>query len=361
MTVRSLDEAVDHALAHAMAADERIITWGEDLALIRRDLLIRFGPERVKDAPISESAFLYAGVGAAMAGLKPVVELYMVDFAAVGWSALLNGAAKFTDFSGGTWPVPLVVRAGYGGWYADGGQHEQALWGSLAGTPSTIVVVPSTPADAAGLMLGVLEADAFAIFLTPKLLDRQMLDFLGGAGRAAVDLTGIIPPAGARGDVPEPLAALPIGRAELRRDGADVLLLGIGVGVHRCLEAAAVLAETGVDASVLDLRTVRPLDREAIASHAARTGRVVVVDEDYGWGGLTGEVAAVLLESGVSCVYVRVAVEQTIPFAPHLEYAALPNVQRIVAAVRRLEERTAGSDAGHQRDRITPAPSRVRP
>lgn len=337
MSVRSYDEAVDHALAQAMGTDERIVTWGEDVELIRHDLLVRFGPERVRDAPISESAFLYAGVGAAMTGLKPVVELYMIDFAAVGWSAILNGAAKFTDFSGGTWPVPLVVRAGYGGWYGDGGQHEQALWGALATCPSTTVVVPSTPADAAGLMLAALDSNTFTIFLTPKLLDRQMLDSLGGASRPTVDLATVVPAEAAYGDVPDPVTPLPLGRAELRRDGADVLLVSVGVGVHRCLEAADLLAQSGVEASVLDLRAVTPLDREAIATHGARTGRVVVADEDYGWGGLAGEVAAVLLESGTRVRYARVAVEHTIPFAAHLEYAALPNPQRIVAAVRGLQ------------------------
>lgn len=337
MTIRSYDEAVDHALAQAMAADERILTWGEDLELIRRDLLARFGPERVRGTPISESAFLYAGVGAAMAGLKPVVELYMIDFATVGWSALVNGAAKFTDFSGGTWPVPLVVRAGYGGWYGDGGQHEQALWGALAACPSTTVVVPSTPADAAGLMLAALDSNAFTIFLTPKLLDRQMLDYLGGGSRPSVDLASVVPSDGARGEVSDTVTALPLGQAALRRDGADVLLVSVGVGVHRCLEAADLLAKSGVEASVLDLRTVTPLDREAIAKHAVRTARIVVVDEDYAWGGLSGEVAALLMESGAPVKYARVAVEHTIPFAPHLEYAALPNLQRITAAVRGLE------------------------
>lgn len=337
MTARSFDEAVDHALAQAMAADQRILTWGEDLELIRRDLLARFGPERVRGTPISESAFLYAGVGAAMAGLRPVVELYMIDFVTVGWSALVNGAAKFGDFSGGTWPVPLVVRAGYGGWYGDGGQHEQALWGALATCPSTTVVVPSTPADAAGLMLAALDSNAFTVFLTPKLLDRQMLDYLGGSSRPTVDLSSIVPPEAARGEVPDRVTALPLGQAVLRRDGGDVLLVSVGVGVHRCLQAADVLAQSGVEASVLDLRTVAPLDREAVATHAVRTGRVVVADEDYGWGGLTGEVAAVLMESGAHVDYARVAVQRTIPFAPHLEYAALPNPQRIVAAVLAME------------------------
>ncbi len=336
MSRMTLDQAVDHALAQAMADDDRILTWGEDVRLLRRNLLARFGPERVLDTPISESAFMYAGVGAAMGGLVPVVELYMIDFAAVGWSAILNAASKFPDFSGGRLSLPLVIRAGYGGWYSDGGQHEQALWGSLASYPSTNVVVPSTPADAAGLMLTALQRRDFSVFLTPKLLDAQMLDYLGGNSRDTVDFTPVVPAEGLWGEVPDVVAGIPFGQAVLRREGDDVLLLSVGVGVHRCLEAAHLLEAAGTSAAVLDLRTVAPLDAEAIIGHAARTRRVVVVDEDYTRAGLSGEVAALLLESGIGAEYARVTVEGTIPFAPHLEYAALPNAQRILGAVKGL-------------------------
>jgi pyruvate/2-oxoglutarate/acetoin dehydrogenase E1 component len=304
--------------------------------LLRRDLLARFGPDRVRDAPISEAAFMYAGLGAAMAGLVPVVELYMIDFATVGWSAIANGASKFHDFSGRRWDTPLVIRAGVGGWYSDGGQHEQALWGALASFPSTTVVCPSTPSDAAGLMLSALQATSFVVFLTPKLLDGQLRGYLGGGNRSTVDLSRLVPVEGASGEVADRVLPVPIGRAELRRAGSDVALVSVGVGVHRCLEAAAVLADRGVSASVLDLRSVAPLDRDAVVEQADSTGRIVVVDEDYVRGGLTGEVAALLLESGSAARYARVAVETTIPFAPHLEYAALPNAERIVAAVEGL-------------------------
>jgi pyruvate/2-oxoglutarate/acetoin dehydrogenase E1 component len=337
MTVMRYDQAVDHALGQAMAADERVLTWGEDVKLIRRDLLARFGPDRVRDTPISESAFLYAGIGAAMAGLKPVVELYMIDFAAVGWAAIVNGASKFRDFSGGRWDIPLVIRAGVGGWYTDGGQHEQTHWGALASYPSTTVLCPSTPADAAGLMLSALQSDNFTVFLTPKLLDGQMLDFLGGDSRDTVDFSHLVPTAGARADIPDVVSPVPIGTAALRREGSDVVLVSVGVGVHRSLEAADVLARQGVEAAVLDLRSVAPLDRDAVVEQAAATGRVVVVDEDYARAGLTGEIAALLLESGTPAKYARVAVETTIPFAPHLEYAALPNAERIVAAAKSLQ------------------------
>lgn len=337
MTVMKYGRAVDHGLAEAMALDPRVVTWGEDVRLIHRDLLARFGPERVRDTPISESAFLYAGVGAAMAGLRPVVEIMLVDFIAVAWSAICNAASKFRDFSGGRWEVPLVVRAGCGGWYTDGGQHEQVLWGQLGAYPNIKVVCPSTPADAAGLMLSAVQSDEVVVFLEHKLLSEQWIDYLAGASRSTVSFEHLVPAAGAEGDVPSPLAPIPLGRAALRREGSDVALISLGVGAHRCLEAAQSLAESGIEASVLDLRSVAPLDKDAVLAQARQAGRVVVVDEDYLRGGLSGEIAALLLEAGVHARYARVAVEGTIPFAPHLEYAALPNVERILTAVKGLE------------------------
>lgn len=332
----TFDAALDHALAQAMASDPRIVTWGEDVRLLRRNLLARFGPQRVLDTPISESAFLYAGLGAALEGLVPVVELYMIDFAAVAWSAIVNGAARFPGFSGGRVTVPLVVRAGYGGWYSDGGQHQQALWGSLLGDPVTNIVVPSTPADAAGLLLTAVRREELTVLLTAKLLDAQLLDYLGGSSRPTVDFTPVVPSAGAVGLVPRDVEPIPFGQSIIRRDGGDVALVSVGVGVHRCLEAAEVLAAEGVAASVLDLRTLAPLDRDAILRVARRTAAIVVADEDYRGAGLPGEIAAVLLEGGVPVAYARVAVERTTPFAPHLERAALPNAERIVAAAHRL-------------------------
>ena len=337
MTIMKYGQAVDFAVAEAMAEDDRVVTWGEDVKLIHRDLLVRFGPERVRDTPISESAFLYAGIGAAMAGLRPVVEIMLIDFLPVAWSGIVNAASKFRDFSGGRWEIPLVVRAGCGGWYTDGGQHEQVLWGQLAAYPNINVVCPSTPADAAGLMLTAVETDEVVVFLEHQLLSEQWIDYLAGGSRSTVDFDHLIPADGAQGEVPLPLEQVPLGRAAVRREGSDVALISLGVGVHRCIEAAQVLGGSGIDASVLDLRSVSPLDRDAVVDQVRKTRRVVVVDEDYVQGGLSGEIAAVLLEADVTAAYARVAVEGTIPFAPHLEYAALPNVERIVAAAAGLE------------------------
>src|SRR5512137_1624823 len=193
-------QAVDDAIGQAMADDPHIILFGEDVPLLRRNLLVRFGPKRVLGTPISESAFLGAGVAAAMAGLRPVVEMYMVDFMGVAMDALLNHAAKVEAFSGGKWRVPLVVRAPCGGGYGDGGQHEQSLWGWLAHIPGLTVVVPSTPADAGGLMMAALQQDGPVLFLEHKLISSLWLDFLGSGGR---DTVGFDTPAeGTRGPAP---------------------------------------------------------------------------------------------------------------------------------------------------------------
>ena len=176
-------QAIDDALAQAMAEDSRIILLGEDVPLLRNNLLVRFGPKRVRGTPISESAFLGAGVAASMAGLRPVVEIYMVDFLGVCMDALLNHAAKVEAFSGGKWTAPVVVRVPCGGGYGDGGQHEQSLWGWLAHIPGLTVVVPSTPADAGGLLLAALQHDGPVIFLEHKLLSETWLEFLGSGAR----------------------------------------------------------------------------------------------------------------------------------------------------------------------------------
>jgi pyruvate dehydrogenase E1 component beta subunit len=301
---------------------------------MRRAQYVRFGGERVLDAPISEAALLGTALGSAMLGLRPVVEIMFVDFVGVALDQLLNHAAKLDALSGGRWTAPIVVRAACGGGYGDAGQHEQALWGLLAGIPGLSVVVPSTPADAAGLFLGALADPGPVVFLEHKLLADYWLDYVGGSARSTVSFD--IPADGARGPVPDPLEPVPLGRAALRRDGTDVALVSLGVGVHRCLTVAERLAAEGVEAAVLDLRSVAPLDRAAVTDLGRRTRRVVVVDEDYLRGGLSGEIAAVLAEDGGSTSFARVATETTIPYARHLEEQVLPGVDRILAAVRGL-------------------------
>ncbi len=334
MKTMEFSAAIDDALAQAMAADPRIVVIGEDVHLLRRNLLVRFGPQRLLAAPISESAFMGAAVTAAMAGLRPVVEVYMVDFLGVAMDALLNHAAKVAAFSGGGWTAPLVVRAPCGGGYGDGGQHEQALWGWLAHIPGLTVVVPSTPDDAGSLLLAALRHDGPVIFLEHKLLSESWIELLGSSGRRTVHYE--IPQAGTRGPVPVHWEPADLGKAVLRRTGTDVTLVSVGAGVHRALAAADLLAEDGISAGVLDLRTVSPLDRDALCTAVSRTGRLLVVDEDYEGFGLSGELAAVVLEAGIAVCYARVCTQTTIPYARHLEDQVLPNVGCICAAATTL-------------------------
>ena len=327
MKIMSFTQAVDDALAQAMADDPNIILLGEDVQLIRRNLLVRFGPKRIRNTPISESAFVGAGVAAAMAGLRPVVEMYMVDFLGVCMDALLNHAAKTETFSGGNWTAPLVVRAPCGGGYGDGGQHEQSLWGWLAHIPGLTVIVPSTPADGGGLMTAALQHEGPVIFLEHKLLSESWLEFLGSGARNTVHYD--IPAEGAKGAVPKRWAPLPIGKAILRREGSDLTIVSVGVGVHRALDVAQALEAEGVSAAVLDLRTISPLDKETLCEMVAQTGHLLVVDEDYEGFGLSGELAAVVLEANIPCKFARVCTQTTIPYARHLEDLVLPNTERI--------------------------------
>ena len=330
MRTMSFARAVEDALGQAMARDPRIVILGEDVHTLRRNLLARFGPTRVRTTPISEGAFVGAAVAAAMAGLHPIVEVMLVDFVGVAMDALLNHAAKVESFSGGQWKVPLVVRTTCGGGYGDGGQHEQSLWGWLAHIPGLAVVVPSTPADAGGLLLAALGRQSPVIYLEHKLLNEDWLDFLGAGGRKTVHYD--VPAQGTAGPVPWRWQPLEIGKAAVRREGSDLTVVSVGVGVHRALEAASSLEASAISAGVIDLRTVSPLDRETVCEAVSRTGRMLVVDEDYEQFGLSGELAAIALEAGLSLQYARVCTRDTIPYARALEDRVLPSTARIVAA-----------------------------
>ncbi len=333
----SFSDAIDSALGQAMAADPRVILLGEDVQGLHGGLFMRFGRERVRNTPISEAAFLGAAVAASMAGLRPVAEIMLVDFIAVAIDALLNHAAKLDTFSGGRWQAPLVVRTSCGGGYGDGGQHEQSLWGWLAHIPGLSVVVPSNPAEAGGLLLSALALGSPVVFMEHKLISPLWLDFLGSGGRDTVSFD--IPAQGAWGVAPAHWEPLPLGKASICRAGSDVTIVTLGVGVHRALQAAALLEGQGISAGVVDLRTVSPLDKLTVCGEVGRTRRLLVVDEDYESFGLSGELAAVALEAGLTFQYARVCTQSTIPYARHLEDETLPNVKRIVKAVEQLVEK----------------------
>lgn len=327
-------EAVDSAMAQAMAEDKGVILFGEDVELIHMELWLRFGTQRVKSTPISESAFLGMGVGAAMGGLKPVVEVMLVDFIGVAFDGILNHASKLESFSGGKWKLPLVVKAACSGGYGDGGQHEQSLWAMFAHIPGLHVVVPSNPADAGTLMYSAIKSDGPVIFLEHKLLSEKWLEFMGSGGRKTVSFD--VPPTGRSGEVPSVWQLEEPGKGMVRREGKDISLLGLGVGVHRCLEAAELLSEQGIEAEVVDLRWVAPLDESLIIESVQKTGKLVVVDEDYKQFGLSGEISALLNEKDMDFSYRRVATEATIPYSRPLENQVLPNTERILESAREI-------------------------
>ena len=330
----SFSEAIDDALGQAMVADGRILLLGEDVQGLHGGLFARFGRQRVRNTPISEAAFLGAAVAMSMAGLRPVAEIMLVDFIAVALDALLNHAAKLETFSGGRWKAPLVVRTACGGGYGDGGQHEQSLWGWLAHIPGLSVVVPSNPADAGGLMLAALGLGSPVVFMEHKLISSVWLDFLGSGGRDTVSYD--VPAEGTRGPAPHIWQPLPVGEAAVCRPGSDLTIVSLGVGVHRALQAAEKLQSQGISAGVIDLRWVSPLDKPTLCRELGRTGRLLVVDEDYEGFGLSGELAALALEAGLAFKYARVCTRTSIPYARHLEHATLPNVERIIATALRL-------------------------
>jgi pyruvate/2-oxoglutarate/acetoin dehydrogenase E1 component len=337
MTTTSLGTAIDLAIEEAMAEDPAIILIGEDVPLLRPGLFSRFGTERVVAAPISENAFIGAAGAAAMAGLHPIVELYMVDFIAVAFDAVLNQIAKVEAFSGGRWKCPILIRAPSGAWYGDGGQHGQSLWGMLASVPGLSVVCPSTPGDAWGLTRTALGHEGPVVLLEPKLLSADWLDFLGRGGRESVEFD--LPEHGASDELDSERNEVPFGVAATRRQGDDLTICSLAVGVHRAMEAADLLDKAGVSCEVIDLRSLRPLDTASVVESVRRTGCLLVVDEDYREYGLSGELAATVLEAGLKPAFARVCVEETIPYGREAELDALPNVVRIVDAAHDLVAR----------------------
>ncbi len=321
-------QAIESAIAKAMEEDENIIILGEDVHGLRPNLFARFGKKRVIPTPISEGAFVGAAVTAAMAGLRPIVEIMLVDFIGVTMDAILNHAAKIFFFSGNKWNVPLVIRTACGGGYGDAGQHEQSLWGWLAHIPGLNIVVPSNPADAGGLMLSSIYENNPVIYFEHKLLSDYWLDFMGSGGRTTVSFD--VPEKGLEGEVPDEWEPIPLGKLNRMREGSDITLVSVGVGVHRSIEAANLLEGKGISAEVLDLRCVAPLDIEGLKSSVGKTGAILVVDEDYKNFGLSGEISALLLENEMLFKFGRVCTETTIPYSRELEDQVLPNTKRIV-------------------------------
>lgn len=337
MRTLSFAEAIEDAIAQSMSEDSNVIIMGEDVRLLRVNLFSRFGEKRVINTPISESAFLGAGVAAAMAGLRPIVEIMLIDFIGVAMDSLLNQASKTEFFSGSDWKVPLVIRASCGGGYGDGGQHEQTLWGWLAHIPGLNVVVPSNPADAGGLMLASIQHEGPVVYLEHKLLADYWRDYLGTGGR---NLDYDVPQNGELGPVPDKWSPIPFGNSSIRRYGTDITMVSLGVGVHRAMEAARLLESEGVSAEVMDLRTVSPMDTPSIVNSVSKTGRLLVIDEDYKQFGLSGEIAALVLENSIRFKFGRVCTENIIPYSHILEKQVLPGPKRIAESALKILDKS---------------------
>ena len=323
----TIARAMAEAIQQEMQSDPRVFVMGEDIGALggvfgnTRGLLEEFGRERIRDTPISETAFIGAGVGAAQDGMRPVVELMFVDFFGVCFDAIYNNMAKNNYFSGGNVKVPMVLMTSTGGGYSDAGQHSQCLYATFAHLPGMKVVSPSNAYDAKGMMISAIRDDSPVVFMYHKGL--QGMGWLGTEAAATVD-------------TPEQPYQVELGKAKIVREGSDVTIVGLAMGVHNALKAADKLAEEGVNAEVVDLRSLVPLDRETVISSVKKTGRLIVVDEDYQSYGVSGEVITSVVEHDYSLLRSgpkRVAYPDVpIPFARHMEQFCLPNADKIVAA-----------------------------
>ncbi|MFC7046869.1 alpha-ketoacid dehydrogenase subunit beta [Halobacteriaceae archaeon GCM10025711] len=325
----TMSRAMVEAIAHEMREDEEVFVMGEDVADYggifdsTTGLLDEFGYDRVMDVPISETGFIGAGVGAAQAGMRPIVELMFVDFFGVAMDQIYNNMAKNTYMSGGSVSVPMVLMTAVGGTYNDAAQHSQTLYGTFAHLPGMKVVVPSTAYDAKGLMHNAIRDDDPVVYMFHKRL---------------MGLGWMPAPAGPKTGVPEDPYTIPFGEADVKREGDDVTVVTLGLHVHRALEAADRLAGD-IDVEVVDLRTLKPLDVETIEASLEKTGRLVVVDEDYRSFGVSGEIVAQAFECAASLEDVRrVAMPDVpIPYARPLEQAVNPDADDIVEAIEDVQ------------------------
>lgn len=334
MTVKTFREAINDALRNEMRRDATVILLGEDIAGGKGSggkqdawggvlgatagLYTEFGPDRVFDTPISESAFIGAAAGAAVTGLRPVAELMFVTFFGVTGDALFNQMAKFRYMFGGKTKTPCVIRTLYGAGTGAAAQHSDCYYPVFTHVPGLKVVVPSSPHDAKGLLISAIRDDDPVIFFEHQAMF------------------------GDKGEVPDEEYAIPLGQAHIAREGMDVTIVALGRMVQFARQAADTLATTGVDCEVIDPRTTSPLDHEAILASVAKTGRLVVVDEALPRCGLASDIAAIVSEHGFDSLrapILRVTPQHNpVPFAPNLEQAHIPSPAKIIAAVQSITQ-----------------------
>jgi pyruvate dehydrogenase E1 component beta subunit len=309
--------AIGEAISEEMARDESVLYFGQNIATSEDDLFLKaFGPDRVRVTPISETAEIGMAVGAAFAGYRPVVELYMAEFMLVAMDQVVNEAPRFHYMSGGQVKVPIVLKAGYGftcGW---AGQHTGSIYGMFMGVPGLKVAVPSTPADAKGLMTAAIRDDNPVVYFHHYLLTLE------------------------HGEVPDGEHVVPLGEAAVLREGGDVTIVAIGWLVGKALGAAEELAAMGVNAEVIDPRTLAPLDLKTIIDSVDKTGRLVVVDQSTRHGSAAAVIAAEVASEGFGSLKAPVklvtALEATIPYSLPMEEYLLPDEAKIVDAVQQV-------------------------
>ena len=318
----SFGEAIREALAEEMRRDSRVCILGEDVAeagtpfKVLSGLVEEFGKERVIDTPISEAGFTGIGVGAAMTGVRPVVDIMFGDFLTLVMDQLVNQAAKVHYMSGGTWKVPLVVRATLGATRRSAAQHSQSLHAWLSHVPGLKVVLPSTPYDAKGLLKTAIRDDNPVVFFEDKMTYKM------------------------KGPVPLDEYTIPFGVADIRREGRDVTIVATSSMVQVALGAATMLEDVGISAEVIDPRTTWPLDERTLVESAKKTSRAIVVDEGYGRYGVTAEIASVIAEGAfydLDGPVMRLgAMHVPIPFSPPLEDATVPTDRSVFDLARKL-------------------------
>jgi pyruvate/2-oxoglutarate/acetoin dehydrogenase E1 component len=309
--------AINEAIQLEMQRDEDVLYFGQNIATTKDDPFLQaFGADRVRVTPISETAEIGIGIGAALAGYRPVIELYMAEFMLVGMDQVVNEAPRFRYMTGGQVKVPLVFKAGYGftaGW---AGQHTGSIYGMFMGVPGLKIALPSTPADAKGLMATAIRDDNPVCYFQHYLL---LLD---------------------HGEVPEGEYLVPFGQATVRREGTDVTIVGTGWTVGKALEAAERLAAEGISAEVIDPRTIAPLDTRTILESVAKTGHLVLVDQATRHGGASAVIAAEVAEDGFFSLKAPIkqvtALDATIPYSQPMEDYILPDENKVAEAVRQV-------------------------
>lgn len=323
--------AIIEGISQRMQKDQTVFVMGEDIGTYggifgaTTGLLEKFGPERIRDTPISESAFIGAAIGASAMGMRPIAELMFVDFIGVAYDQIINHMANIHYMSGESVSLPLVLTTATGGGYGDAAQHSKVLYSTVAHIPGLKVVVPSTAYDAKGLMISSIKDNNPVVYMFHKgLMGLKWMPY----------------PETTITDVPEAEYEVPIGKANVVRKGDDVSIITIGKNVHDAISAADALDAKGIKCEVIDLRSLKPLDREAIISSVKKTGRLVVVDEDFRSYGMSGEVAATALEGAMGYIDAPVkritSPDTPVPYSRPLENFFLPNRDKIVAAVEEI-------------------------